>query len=139
MTGKSEAGPLAGAGAIVWRGEEVLLIKRGKAPRQGEWSIPGGRIEGGETACAAAVREVVEETGCTIEIVALCEVVDSIGDAFHAVLVDFTARWVSGEPVAGDDAADARFVLFEDVAAMGLWSETLRVIALSRKQIQQTT
>ena len=135
MSRNAEAGPVACAGAIVWRGDEVLLIKRGKAPRLGEWSIPGGRIEGGETARAAAIREVFEETGCTIEIIALCDVVDSTADGFHAVLVDFTARWVSGEPVAGDDAAEARFVPYRELAAMGLWSETLRVIALSRTQV----
>jgi 8-oxo-dGTP diphosphatase len=128
-------GPTAGAGAIVWRGDEVLLIRRGKAPRLGEWSIPGGRIEHGETAEAAAIREVLEETGCTIAVVGLCDVVDAIGEGRHMVLVDFTARWVSGEPVAGDDAAEARFVSFEKIGALGMWSETLRVIALSRTQI----
>lgn len=127
--------PLAGAGAIVWRGDEVLLIKRAKAPLLGQWSIPGGRIEPGETARAAAVREVMEETGCAIEIVALCDVVDSIGPGFHAVLIDFTTRWLGGEPVAGDDAADARFVPFGEIASLGMWSETLRVIALSRAQL----
>ena len=135
MNRNAETGPLAGAGAIVWRGDEVLLIKRGKAPHLGEWSIPGGKIEGGETARDAAIREVMEETGCAIEIVALCEVVDSIGDGFHAVLIDFTARWTGGVPVAGDDAAEARFVPFGEIGAMGLWSETLRVIALSRTQV----
>ncbi len=128
-------GPVAGAGAIVWRGEEVLLIRRGKAPRLGEWSIPGGRIEAGETAQAAAIREVLEETGCAIAIVALCDVVDAIGEGRHIVLFDFTARWVGGDPKAGDDAAEARFVPFESIAALGMWGETLRVIALSRTQI----
>jgi 8-oxo-dGTP diphosphatase len=128
-------GPTAGAGAIVWRGDEVLLIKRGKAPRLGEWSIPGGRIEPGETAEAAAIREVLEETGCTIVILDLCDVVDAIGEGRHMVLFDFTARWVSGEPVAGDDAAEARFIAFHEISALGMWSETLQVIALSRTQI----
>lgn len=127
--------PLAGAGAIVWRGNEVLLIKRGKAPLKGRWSIPGGRIEWGESARDAAVREVLEETGCRIEIVALCDVVDSFVEGGHAVLVDFTARWVNGEPRAGDDAVEARFVAYEAVATMGLWSETERVIGMSRMQL----
>ena len=135
MNGESEAVPFAGAGAVVWRDDEVLLIKRGKAPFLGAWSIPGGRIERGETARDAAVREVLEETGCSIEILALCDVVDSIGEGFHAVLIDFTARWTGGEPVAGDDATEARFVAYPDIAALGLWSETLRVIALSRTQV----
>lgn len=128
---------MAGAGAIVWRGDDVLLIRRGKAPLLGQWSIPGGRIEWGETARAAAVREVLEETGCTIEIVALCDVVDSLLEGGHAVLVDFTARWLSGEPRAGDDAAAARFVPYAGIADLGLWEKTLRVIALSRAQLSQ--
>lgn len=126
--------PVACAGAIVWRGDEVLLIRRGKAPRKGEWSIPGGRIEFGEMMRFAAAREVREETGCEVEITGLCDVVDSVDAGLHAVLVDFNASWVSGEPVAGDDAAEARFVKLKDVARYVTWAETLRVIALSAQQ-----
>lgn len=126
--------PGIGAGAVVWRGDEVLLIRRGKAPRLGQWSIPGGRVERDETAAAAAVRETLEETGCAISITGLCDVVDSIADDHHMILIDFTARWLSGEPVAGDDAMEARFVPFAAIGAFGLWSETERVIALSRAQ-----
>jgi 8-oxo-dGTP diphosphatase len=65
--------PIACTGAIVWRGDDVLLIRRGKAPRKGEWSIPGGRIEFGEMMRYAAMREVREETGCEVEIAGLCD------------------------------------------------------------------
>lgn len=128
--------PLVGAGAIVWRGEAVLLIQRGKAPRLGQWSIPGGRVEWGETVREAALRELMEETGCTAEIVALCDVVDSILEGGHIVLVDFTARWTGGEPRAGDDAADARFVPYAEIGALGMWEETVRVIQRSRAQFK---
>ena len=126
--------PGIGAGAVVWRGEEVLLIRRGKAPRLGQWSIPGGHVEWGETAAEAAVREVLEETGCAVEIACLCDVVDWIDGGHHMILIDFTARWLAGEPAPGDDAAEARFVPFEEIGAFGLWPETERVIALSRAQ-----
>ena len=127
--------PIACTGAIVWRGDEVLLIRRGKAPRKGEWSIPGGRIEFGEMMRFAALREVREETGCEVEIAGLCDVVDSVVDGIHAVLIDFNARWVSGEPMAGDDADEAMFVKLEDVKRYVTWGETLRVIALSAQQM----
>ena len=127
--------PFACTGAIVWRGDEVLLIRRGKAPRKGEWSIPGGRIEFGEMMRFAALREVREETGCEVEIAGLCDVVDSVVEGIHAVLIDFNARWVSGEPMAGDDAAEAMFVKLEDVKRYVTWGETLRVIALSAQQM----
>ena len=127
--------PIACTGAIVWRGDEVLLIRRGKAPRKGEWSIPGGRIEFGEMMRFAALREVREETGCEVEIAGLCDVVDSVVEGIHAVLIDFNARWVSGEPMAGDDAAEAMFVKLEDVKRYVTWGETLRVIELSAQQM----
>lgn len=127
--------PTACIGAIVWKEDEVLLIRRGKEPRMGQWSIPGGRIEFGEMMRYAAMREVREETGCEVEIASLCDVVDSVEAGLHAVLIDFNARWVSGEPVAGDDATEARFVTFKDVKKYVTWSETLRVIKLSAQQM----
>lgn len=131
----SERRPIPCTGAIVWRGDEVLLVRRAKPPRTGEWSIPGGRIEFGEMMRYAAAREVREETGCEVEILTLCDVVDAVVEGVHAVLIDFNARWVSGEPVAGDDAAEACFVKLDEVKSYVRWSETLRVIALSAKQM----
>ena len=128
--------PSVGAGAIVWRGDDVLLIRRGKPPRQGEWSIPGGRIEWGETPAEAAMRETLEESGCMIEIVGLCDVAQFADADHHIVLVDYTARWLSGEPQAGDDATEARFVAFDLLAGHALWDETLRIIARSRTQLR---
>ncbi len=113
---------------VCLRGDSVLLIRRGKPPREGQWSIPGGRIEPGETAAAAALRELREETGVEAELLGLVDVVDYIAPEQHYVLVDYAARWLSGEPVAGDDAADARFTPIDDVRDLGLWDETVRVI-----------
>ncbi len=129
--------PMVGVGVVVWRGDEVLLIKRGKPPRAGSWSLPGGRQKLGETTRDAGVREVMEETGVEVRIEGLVDVVDSITRdehgrvRLHYTLVDFRARWVSGEPSAATDAADARWVHADDLAAYGLWHETLRVIRCS--------
>ena len=123
--------PTPCVGVVCFRGDEVLLIQRGKAPRLGQWSIPGGRMEYGETVQAAALRELAEETGVTAEILGLVDVIDSIDPAadWHGVLVDYAARWTAGEPVAGDDAADARFLPLDEALAKVDWDETRRVIA----------
>ncbi len=134
-------------GVVCLRGDEVLLIRRGNPPKQGEWSLPGGRIEPGEQARVAALRELAEETGVEAELVGLIDVVDAIFKnkagtlvTRHYVLVDFAARWLSGEPVAGDDADAARFVGPGELAGLGLWDETRRIIdagrAIAQRQIE---
>ncbi|MEO1408076.1 MAG: NUDIX hydrolase, partial [Pseudomonadota bacterium] len=104
-------------GVVCFRGEDVLLIRRGQPPMSGAWSLPGGRIEFGERTEDAALRELKEETGIDAELCGLVDVVDGIftsrrsGDVTrHYLLCDYAARWSSGELVAGDDAADAVFV-----------------------------
>ncbi|MEO1553147.1 MAG: NUDIX hydrolase [Pseudomonadota bacterium] len=136
--------PVPAVGVVCFRDEEVLLIRRGTPPRRGEWSLPGGRIEPGETAKRAALRELREETGIEAEIVALVDVVDAIfnnraGDLItrHYVLVDYAARWVSGVPVAGDDAAEARFFHQSELGSLDLWDETLRVIDAAAGRLKQ--
>lgn len=132
--------PRAGVGAIVWRGEELLLIRRGQPPRAGEWSIPGGGQELGETVAEAAIREVFEETGIEITVTDVVTVVDMIErDAdgrvrYHYVLVDVNAEWVSSEPKAATDAVDVCWSRLEQLDAFGLWSETRRVIALAARR-----
>ena len=127
--------PRPTAGVVCFRGVEILLIKRGTAPRLGQWSLPGGRIEWGESSADAALRELTEETGVTAELLGLIDAVDGImtsretGEVTrHYVMVDYAARWLAGEPVAGDDAADARF--FSREAALDLieWDVTRQVV-----------
>ncbi len=123
---------------VCLRDNEILLIRRGKAPRLGEWSIPGGRIEWGETCEQAALRELREETGVEAELMGLLDVVDGFfeleggaASASHAVLIDYAARWRYGEARAGDDAAEARFWPAERALELVQWSETRRIIALA--------
>ena len=124
------APPVPAVGVVCLKGDAVLLIRRGRPPRQGEWSLPGGRIEPGERAVDAALRELREETGVEAEIVALVDVVDGVFPeaGLHYVLIDYAARWLSGQPVAGDDAVEARFVPLAEIEALLGWSETVRVI-----------
>jgi len=114
--------PRGAASAAIFRGGEVLLIQRGKeGPFRGLWSLPGGRIEPGEPVRAAAVREVLEETGVVVELAGVLDIHDVIrrdppGNLVsHYVLAVFYGRWISGEPVAGDDALMARFVALDSV------------------------
>lgn len=129
------ASPSPTAGVICLRGDEVLLIKRGTPPRQGQWSLPGGRIEFGETAQAAALRELGEETGIQARLLGLVDVVDGVftsrqtGETTrHYVMFDYAAEWTGGEPRAGDDAADARFFSRQDALAAVEWDLTRAVI-----------
>lgn len=129
--------PFVGVGVVVWRGDEVLLIERGKGPRSGGWSLPGGMQELGETVRETAHREIREETAVEIEVMELLDVVDLVrrdGEGrvqFHYTLVDFTAEWRSGEAVAGTDAAAVCWVQLADLERYQLWDETRRVIRLS--------
>jgi len=109
---KSLLRPVPCVGVVCWRDDEVLLIRRGRPPRLGEWSIPGGKVEWGEPLLMAALRELREETGIAAEIIGLVEVYEIIDEDFHYVLIDYAARWISGEPAAADDADEALFLPF---------------------------
>ena len=126
--------PVPCAGVVCLRGDEVLLIRRAKPPRAGEWSIPGGRVELGESVAAAALRELREETGVEAELLGLLDVIDHASDIRQAVLIDYAARWVAGEPVAGDDASEAVFVGLAEALRRVPWSETRRVIRLAAER-----
>ncbi len=122
--------PTPAVGVVCFRGDEVLLIRRGRPPRQGQWSLPGGRIEPGETTLEAALRELHEETGVTAEILGLIDVVDGLfpETGRHYVLIDYAARWIAGEPCAGDDAAEAVFLPLDEAVVRVDWSETRRIL-----------
>jgi len=130
--------PIVGVGIVCFRGDDVLLIRRGKPPRKGSWSLPGGRQKLGETVRGCALRELRQETAVEAEIGPLIDVVDSLtrdgdgGVQYHYTLVDFRADWRSGEPRHGGDAADARWFTPAELADVELWEETRRVIEKAR-------
>lgn len=126
--------PLVGVGAIIIEEDRVLLVKRGHAPLLGEWSIPGGVLEVGETLREAAVREALEETGLTVETADLLGVYDRIlHDAdertlYHYVLIDFLCRRVEGEPKPSGDAVEARWFTRHELRQLSLPGDTEDVI-----------
>jgi 8-oxo-dGTP diphosphatase len=133
--------PVPGAGVVCVRDGQVLLIRRATPPLQGQWSLPGGKIGWGETARDAALRELREEAGVEAEIVGLIDVVDAIfpmsgGLGSHYVLVDYAARWLSGEPKAGDDASEAAFFPLDEAIGRVGWSETRRIIQAGAALVQ---
>lgn len=115
---QSGSHPVPAVGVVCWRGDEVLLIRRGRAPHLGEWSIPGGKVNRGEGLEAAALRELFEETGVEAEISGLLAIYEIIEPEFHYILIDYCAEWLAGEPVAGDDADAARFMRLNEAMAL---------------------
>ena len=126
--------PFVGVGVVVLRGNEVLLIQRGKAPNKGQWSIPGGKQRLGETIVQTVHRELLEETRVKIKQPALLDVVDVImpddkGEIqYHYTLVDYQAEWLSGECRSGDDADTVKWVSFDKLNSVGLLKITREII-----------
>jgi len=126
--------PIVGVGAVIIHNRRVLLVKRGAPPLLGEWSIPGGMVEIGETLRAAAEREAREETGLIVQASEVLEVLDRIipGEngrtQYHYVLIDFLCRVTGGELQAGGDAADAAWVSEEELARFKLEKPAMDVI-----------
>lgn len=135
--------PIVGVGVVVWYHDQVLLIKRGKAPRAGQWSLPGGAQHLGETLADTARRELREEAGLDIEpgeIITTLDLIDRDDDGrvrYHYTLVDFTAEALSPDLQSGDDATDAKWFNRQDLDDLGLWSETIRVIDLAINKRQK--
>jgi 8-oxo-dGTP diphosphatase len=128
--------PRPAVGAVVFKDQKVLLVKRGRPPAEGTWAIPGGSVRLGESLQAAAEREIREETGVIIRAGEPIFVFDTIeqDDAgcvrFHYIVIDLIAEYVSGDPVPGDDAADARWISASDM-------ETLEVNIRTRGLLNQ--
>ena len=121
-------------GAVVFRDDRVLLVRRGRAPSRGLWAVPGGAVEAGETLAAAAEREVREETGVIVRAGRPVHAFDVISRGaggeieHHYVVVDLIADYVAGEPNAADDAVDAAWVRIEELGALAVSDETARLV-----------
>lgn len=128
--------PLVGVGAVIIEDGRVLLVKRGHPPLAGEWSIPGGVLELGETLREAALREAREETCLAVETADLLGVYDRVlrdddgHTIYHFVLVDFLCRRVGGEAQAADDADEVRWFTPAEAAGLPLAEDTAEVIRL---------
>ena len=118
--------PLVGVGAVIVQDQRVLLVRRGQPPLLGEWSLPGGVLECGETLREAVVREAREETGLVVESSEMLGVYERvIRDAggrvrYHYVLIDFLCRSASGDLKAGSDAAEVRWFMRDELPALNL-------------------
>ncbi len=130
--------PMVGVGAIVFNRDRVLLVRRAKDPRRGQWSLPGGLQKLGETVAEAACREVLEEASLEIRVLCIADVVDLIerDDAggrvrYHYTLVDLVACCEDDAIRPGSDAADAAWADIHGLDGYSLWAETTRVIALA--------
>jgi ADP-ribose pyrophosphatase YjhB (NUDIX family) len=124
--------PRVGVGAVIWKGGQVLLIRRAAPPRQGKWSLPGGMQHLGETLAEAIIREIKEETGLEVrlgEVVAVVDLIerDAAGDVeYHFTVIDYEADWETGEAIAGDDAAEA------------VWADPLHLSPFDLPRLQQS-
>jgi 8-oxo-dGTP diphosphatase len=127
--------PIVGVGAAIVDGDRVLLVKRAHEPLKGEWSLPGGAVEVGESLEAALVREVREETCLDVTVGPVVEVLDRIGrDAndrveYHFVIVDYLCRVAGGTATCGSDADEVQWARRDDLAQYRLTPAATRVIA----------
>jgi len=127
-------------GAVIFRGEEFLLVRRGQEPAKGAWSLPGGLVEVGEGLEEAIRREVLEETGLTVQVLGVTAVLERIyrdddhNIPYHYVLIDFVCDYVAGEPKPGSDVTAARFVSLHRLPEISLASFTVQVVQRAFEQ-----
>lgn len=130
--------PWVGIGCIVFREEAVLLVRRGKPPRIGQWSLPGGAQHVGEKAEEAARRELREEASIEVGPLALAYVFDAINQdedgraRYHYTIIDFAALWLEGEARAGDDVSEVAWALPHELAGYDLTEAAYEAIAAAR-------
>src|ERR1700730_12598857 len=133
--------PMVGVGGVIIVQGRALLIRRGSEPLLGEWSIPGGMLELGETLEEGVARELLEETGLTVRVIELIEVFDRIyvestaganegkkRPRFHDVIVDYLCERLSGEAVAGSDVTDVAFASEEELGEYNLTETATRIL-----------
>ncbi len=139
--------PIIGVGAVIIEAGRALLVRRATEPLRGEWSVPGGMLELGETLHDGVRREALEETGLEIEPGDVLDVFDSIftdglgRTQYHYVLIDYLCRPVAGQARAGSDVSDVRWVSPEALPAMGLHHSIEQVVrkALARASAKTTS
>ncbi|MDD3581120.1 MAG: NUDIX hydrolase [Desulfobacca sp.] len=135
--------PIIGVGAIIFKEAMVLLVRRGQEPAKGAWSLPGGAVEVGETLEAALIREVMEETALTVEVLGITAVLERIyrdgqGQVpYHYVLIDYLCRYLSGPLQVGSDVTAGAFVSLSELAAYQLASYTAATIHRAWEHYQQ--
>jgi ADP-ribose pyrophosphatase YjhB (NUDIX family) len=135
------ARPMVGVGGVIIHQARALLIRRGSEPLLGEWSIPGGMLELGETLEQGVARELLEETGLTVRVIELIEVFDRIyvesgaganegkkGPRFHYVIVDYLCERVEGQAAAGSDVTEVEFASEEELGKYHLTETATRIL-----------
>ena len=128
--------PQLAVSAAIFRGGKILLVRRARSPARGFYSLPGGRVEFGETLHAALHREVDEETALKIQIVDLAgwrEVVPGTSDGGHYLIMSFAARWIAGEPVLNDEHDDFKWLAPEDLGDLELTGGLQEIIEAARR------
>lgn len=127
--------PQLGVGAVVCHQDKILLVLRSKPPNEHQWAIPGGKVAAGESLQAAVEREILEETGIAIRVGELAyhfEFIERDADGavrYHYVVLDYFAEYLHGEVRAGDDAAAARWVAFDELGCLELNPTTRALLA----------
>ena len=128
--------PQLAVSAAIFRDDRILLVRRAKSPARGLYSLPGGRVEFGETLHTALHREVDEETGLKIDIAGLAgwrEVVPGMGGGGHYLIMSFAARWIAGEPMLNDEHDDFRWLAPEALDDLRVTDGLPEIIAAARR------
>ena len=142
---KYPGAPIVGVGVIVFRGDEILLVKRGNEPFKGQWSIPGGKQKISGTVIEAVSRELLEETGIKVRNLEFVDFVDMIVSddegktIYHYTVLDFKANWLSGECRPGDDSEQVEWFTFKGIENLKMQTKTKKIIkkAFEKKNFSQ--
>jgi 8-oxo-dGTP diphosphatase len=131
--------PQLAVSAAIFRDDKILLVRRARSPADGFYSLPGGRVEFGETLHAALNREVIEETALKIEIAALAgwrEVLPATSRGGHYLIMSFAARWIAGEVVLNEELDDFRWLAPDAIGDLRLTDGLLEVIQQAQRLVR---